>query len=131
MSNTAPEVPPYACIRICVMGDALKPLPLLDRWVKLIDAPTIVRVPPEAVKVTITIKLELIRKHYGAPVGLSNDLTRKALAAAAFFRVTKLTQEEQFVNGILTKPIKLPLVNVKVKVNAFSKTIIPKMPIPN
>lgn len=90
-----------------------------------------VRVPPEAYKVHITMVLVFTRKHYGAPVEFTREATRKLLGLIEALPVAQLTNEEQLVKGILTKPMRLPLVNVSVNVNAFSRMIIPNIPIPS
>lgn len=78
----------------------------------------------------ITTVLVLTRKHYGAPVGLSSEATRNLLGPLPL-PVAKLTKDEKFVRGMLTKPIRLPLVKVRVRVKAFTSIIIPKIPTPS
>lgn len=111
-----------------VVEESLNTLLFLLRWSKLIEAPTMPRVPPEAVTVTTTMVLVVRRQIGAAPVSLTREATTNRLGAVLPVPVTQLRQEERFVRGILTKPIKLPLVKVTVRVKAFTNMANPKTP---
>ncbi len=102
---------------------------MVPRWERLIEAPIIPRVPPEATKVTATTILVLIRKHMGAEVDVLKEATTKAEGLVLVI-VAKLRQDESLVKAILTKPMRLPFVNVTVKEKALNNITTPNIPIP-
>lgn len=126
---TSLEVSTAEWITSCVIVEELNTLLFLLRCERLIEAPIIPRVPPEATSVHITTMFVKNKKRNGAPVGLPSEPT-KHFTGLLPLPVTKLAQVEKFVKGILTKPIKLPFVKVTVKVKAFNTIIIPNIPTP-